>query len=189
MSDQVLQFPGRPGGVSPQVVAAVEALLFASGEPIKTARLAVILELKTEEIRMALTLLQDRYGVGRGVRLTRVAGGWQLRTAREFSPLVMVLRGAKPKKLTRPQLEVLSAVAWQQPVTRGEIDRVRGVDSGPIVRKLLDRGYLRVSGRRNEPGRPLEYRTTKAFLTLFGLPSLSALPRIDERREAPSTEE
>ena len=189
MTEHVLPFPGRPGGVSPEVVSAIEALLFASGEPINSARLAQIIDIPTEQIRIAIALLQDRYSEGRGVVLGRVADGWQLRTAPAFSPLVMALRGAKPKKLTRPQLEVLSSVAWQQPVTRGEVDRVRGVDSGPIIRKLLDRGYLRVAGRRDEPGRPLEYRTTKAFLTLFGLPSLTALPRLDERREVSTSEE
>ncbi|NCG19260.1 MAG: SMC-Scp complex subunit ScpB [Rhodobacterales bacterium] len=189
MTEHVLPFPGRPGGVAPEVVSAIEALLFASGEPINSARLAQIIDIPTEQVRIAIALLQDRYSEGRGVVLGRVADGWQLRTAPAFSPLVMALRGAKPKKLPRPQLEVLSSVAWQQPVTRGEVDRVRGVDSGPIIRKLLDRGYLRVSGRRDEPGRPLEYRTTKAFLTVFGLPSLTALPRLDERREVSKSEE
>lgn len=186
--DRVLQFPGRPGGVQPQVVAAIEALLFASGAPVRTSKLAEVLDLDSEEVRLAIAVLQDRYGTDRGIRLVRVDKGWQLRTAPRFAAQIFTLLGTRPKRLSRPQLEVLAVVAWQQPVTRGEIDSMRGVDSGPLVRKLIDKGFLRVSGRRDEPGRPLEYRTTGAFLELFELPDLAALPRPDERGEAPSEE-
>jgi len=187
--ERVLQFPGRPGGVTPEVVSALEALLFASGQPIRTERLAEVLELPREEVRLGLAVLQDRFGVGRGVRLTRVSGGWQLRTAPEFSSMVLALRGSRPKRLTRAQLEVLAVVAWRQPVTRGEVDALRGVECGPVLRRLLDRGLVRVAGRRDDPGRPLEYRTTAAFLELFALPDLKSLPRLDERTEAPAGEE
>ncbi len=181
---RVLQFPGRPGGVAPELVAAIEALLFASAAPVSTHRLAAALELDVDQVRLGLSVLQDRFGRGRGIRLVRVAKGWQLRTSPEFAPQVRALLGARPRKLTRPQLEVLAIVAWEQPTTRREIDRIRGVDSGPVVRKLIERGLLRVSGRRDEPGRPLEYRTTGAFLEMFELPDLSALPRLDERPAA-----
>ena len=187
--DRVLQFPGRPGGVSPEVVAALEALLFVSGSPIRVERLAEVIEIPRSEVRLALAVLQDHYGPERGIRLTRVASGWQLRTAPIHATMVLKMKGARPRRLGRAQLEVLSIVAWRQPATRSEIDAVRGVDSGPVVRKMLDRGLLKVAGRRKEPGRPLEYRTTSAFLELFGLPDLNALPRVDERGEAPASEE
>lgn len=187
--DRVLQFPGRPGGVAPEVVSALEALLFASGEPVRTEQLADVLELDREQVRLGIAVLQDRFGTGRGIRLIRVAKGWQLRTAPQFGSQVQRLIGSKPKRLTRPQLEVLSIVAWQQPVTRIEVDGLRGVDSGPLIRKLIDRGLLRVSGRRDEPGRPLEYRTTSGFLELFGLPDLGSLPRPDEREPPVADEE
>ncbi len=179
--DRVLQFPGRPGGVEPDLVSALEALLFAAGAPARTQELADVLEVEKDQVRLGLAVLQERFGEERGIRLVKVAKGWQMRTSARFSTQVGRLLGAKPKRLTRPQLEVLAVVAWQQPCTRGDVDSMRGVDSGPIVRKLLDRGLLRVAGRRDVPGRPLEYRTTGAFLELFELPSLSALPRPDER--------
>lgn len=182
MSDErVLQFPGRPGGVEPELVAALEALLFASGLPIRSERLAEVLGVELDQVRLGLAVLQDRFGMDRGVRLARVAGGWQLRTAPQFSGLVQSMLGARPKALSRPQLEVLAVVAWQQGCTRGEIDAMRGVDSGPVLKKLLDRGLIRAAGRREEPGRPLEYRTTAAFLELFELNDLGSLPRPDER--------
>lgn len=187
--DRVLLFPGRPGGVPPEVVSAVEALLFAAGSPVRTSKLAEVLDLEVDEVRLAIAVLQDRFGTDRGIRLVRVDKGWQLRSAPRYAAQIFELLGTRPKKLSRPQLEVLAVVAWQQPVTRGEVDAMRGVDSGPLLRKLLDRGLLRVSGRRDEPGRPLEYRTTGAFLELFELPDLSALPRPDERDEAPVGEE
>lgn len=187
--ERVLQFPGRPGGVQSEVVAAVEALLFAAGEPLRVEKLADVLELPRSEVRLALSVLQDQLDEGRGIQLIRVAGGWQLRTHPAHGAMVLKLLGARPRRLGRAQLEVLAVVAWQQPVTRSEIDAVRGVDSGPVVRKMLDRGFLKVAGRRkDEPGRPLEYRTTPAFLELFGIPDLSALPRPDERPDPPAEE-
>ena len=189
-NDGVLQFPGRPGGVPPELVSATEALLFASGEPISTQRLSNLLSVPVEEVRLALAVLQDRFGPGRGIRLERVAKGWQLRTARDFASLVLAMLGSKPRKLTRPQLEVLAAVAYRQPITRGQVDEVRGVDSGPLLRKLLDRGLIAVAGRSQDPGRPLLYKTTREFLQLFDLPNLSSLPTLDERldRDVPVEE-
>jgi segregation and condensation protein B len=178
----VLEFPSRPGGVDPELVHAVEALLFASGEPLATLQLAEALEGEPDEVRAALAVLEQRRKDG-GVELVRVAGGWQLRTAPRFGVPVHRLLGTRPKKLGRGALEALSIIAYRQPVTRPEIDRLRGVDSGGVVKQLVDRGLVRSAGRADDPGRPLLYRTTAAFLELFGLPDLAALPTIEERAE------
>lgn len=182
MSEGVLEFPQRPGGVDPEVVAGVEALLFASGEPVAVPVLAEALSVTPDEVRTALQVLEQRRR-DTGVVLERVAGGWQLRTAPRFAGPVHHLLGTKPQKLSRSATEVLAVVAWRQPVTRPEIDRLRGVDSGGVLKQLVDRGLVRSAGRSEDPGRPLLYRTTAAFLELFSLPDLSALPTLAEREE------
>lgn len=171
-----------PGPVEPAVVAAVEALLFASGEPVGTRELAAVLQVGVEEVRAAIAALQDRHrGEGAGLRVVRVAGAWQLRTAAPFADVVLALRGGKPAKLSRAALEVLAVIAYEQPVTKLEIESLRGVDSGGVLRTLLDRDLVRVTGRRDEPGRPLEYATTRAFLEMFSLEGLGDLPSLRER--------
>ncbi len=182
MSDGILEFPQRPGGVDPELVAAVEALLFASGEPVAVPVLAEALAVAPDEVRMALQVLEHRRRDA-GVVLERVAGGWQLRTAPRFAGAIHHLLGTKPQKLSRSATEVLAVVAWRQPVTRPEIERLRGVDSGGVLKQLVDRGLVRAAGRSEEAGRPLLYRTTAAFLELFSLPDLAALPTLAEREE------
>lgn len=183
MSDDhevVLVFPQAPSGPSEETVAALEALLFASGEPLTVHAAAEALQLSNGEVRLALEVLEQRRQGG-GVVLDAVGGGWQLRTAPRFAAVVHRLLGTKPQKLSRPALEVLAIVAWHQPVSRSEIERIRGVDSGGVLKSLIDRGLLRSAGRSDEPGRPLLYRSTQAFLELFSLPDLSALPTAAER--------
>lgn len=176
----VLAFPSGAPGVDEEVVAAVEAMLFATGEPLAVQAAASALEVPPAEVRAALGVLEGRRRGG-GVTLERVAGGWQLRTATRFAPVLHRLLGTKPQKLSRPALEVLAIVAYQQPVSRTRIEEVRGVDSGGVLKSLLDRGLLRTAGRSADPGRPLLYATSAAFLELFGLPDLSALPTPAER--------
>lgn len=176
----ILEFPQRPGGVDPELVHAVEALLFAAGEPVASAALTEALGADPDEVRVALRVLTQRRRDS-GVVLERVGGGWQLRTAPRFATAIHRLVGTRPVKLTRPALEVLAVVAWQQPITKGEVDRVRGVDSGGVLKSLMERGLIRSAGRSDDPGRPLLYRTTAAFLEMFSLPDLSALPTLEER--------
>lgn len=184
----VLEFPSRPGGVEARDLAALEALLFAAGDPVSAAALAEALAWELERVRVALRVLQGRVGVG-GVALKRVAGGWQFRTNPEFAPAIQRLVKAKPAPLSRPALEVLAVVAYRQPVTKPEIEAVRGVDSGGVLKSLLDKGLLRTAGRSNDPGRPLLYRTTAKFLQLFGLPDLKSLPTLAERDRLAKTPE
>lgn len=165
-----------------EIACAVEALLFAAGAPVKVADLALALQADDAEIADALRELAARYAGG-GVELSQVGAGWQLRSAPRFGTAILRLRGGKPQKLSPQALEVLAVIAYKQPVTRAEVEALRGVDSGGVLKSLLDRGVVRVAGRREEPGRPLEYATTDVFLELFGLPSLASLPTLREREE------
>ncbi len=171
--------------VADELVGAVEALLFAAGGPVKLAELCVALEVPDEaEVARALEIVAWRCEApDRGVTLVQIDGGYQLRTQARFAQSVLKLRGARPQRLSRAALEVLAVVAWRQPVTRGDIEDIRGVDSGGVLKTLLEREILRVSGRREEPGRPLEYATSSKFLEMFSLPSLGALPTLREREE------
>ena len=185
MSGEVLRFPGQPPvDVPPELVATVEALLFAAAGPIRADQVAEALDVPIPLVDTALKRLVERTnGPDRGVELVEIAGGWQLRTRIAHAAAVMRLRGGKPQKLSRPALEVLAVIAWRQPVTRTEIEQIRGVDSGGVLKNLLERELVRVAGRRDEPGRPLEYGTTALFLELFQLPNLAALPTLREREE------
>ena len=162
--------------------SVLEALLFASGDPVGVARLARITGAEGPAVRAALQALAAEYEE-RGVRLVEVAGGWQFRTAAAHAPFVRELVGRKPPRLTRAQMETLAIVAYRQPITKPEIEEVRGVDCGSALRVLLEREMLRVLGRKEEPGRPLLYGTTPRFLEMFGLRSLRELPTLREFTE------
>ena len=114
---------------------------------------------------------------GRGILLTEVAGGWQFLTREEhFAHVRRIARTQREEKLTPASIETLSVVAYKQPVTRAEVDAIRGVASGPIVRSLMDRGLVKVTGRADLPGAPFQYGTTRQFLKHFGLKSARDLP-------------
>lgn len=178
----VLPFPIGTGPHTP-LVPAVEAVLFASGEPVRAT--AIALAIGEEDVKLveaALSELAARTTArGAGIELVEVAKGWQLRTRPEHARAVLALLGGKPTRLSRAALEVLAVVAYQQPVTRMDVEDVRGVSSGAVIKSLSERGLLRVSGRRAVPGKPLEYSTTPGFLELFGLRDLRALPTLAER--------
>lgn len=180
----VLPFPepSIPDGAD-ALVPAVEALLFSAGEPVRLTELAEALGLESAVlVRGALVLLQRALqNRERGLDLAETAGGWQLRTDARFASEVAKLRGARPQPLSQAALEALSVIAYEQPATRADVERVRGVSSGGVIRSLIDKGLLRVAGRREEPGRPLLYRTTPAFLELFALNSLEDMPTLSER--------
>lgn len=184
MSGTILQFPGG-ADASGDRIAAVEALLFAAGEPVTVAALGEALHGVDEaDVQAAIDAIARRCAADdRGVEVVEVGGAWQMRSKAAFGALVVRLRGGRPQKLSRPALEVLSVVAYRQPATRQEIEQIRGVDSGAVLKSLLERQLVRVSGRRDEPGRPLEYATTPLFLEMFSLRTLSALPTLREREE------
>lgn len=183
MSDDVLPFPGPQAPEHLGLVPVIEALLFVAGEPVSVDTLSRCLDdAPVAEVKLALRALDQRMQhSGSGLRLVQVAGGWQLKTQPAFATPVRELVGGRPTKLSRAALEVLAVVAYQQPATRMEIEDIRGVSSGAVVKQLLERGLLRVGGRRDVPGRPLEYSTTRAFLELFELSRLRDLPTLAER--------
>jgi segregation and condensation protein B len=119
----------------------------------------------------------------RGIHLEEVAGGLVFRTDAAFAPFIRDVVGKKPVRMTRAQLETLAIIAYRQPITRPEVDDIRGVDSGPVMKMLLDRDLVRILGKKDEPGRPLLYGTTAVFLELFGLRSLKDLPSLREFTE------
>jgi segregation and condensation protein B len=162
----------------------VEALLFAAEKPLELAALRETTQMEEALLRQAIALLQQRYSSGAsGVVLVEVGGRWQLRTDPQLGAYVRRLLQVKPMRLTRAALETLAIVAYRQPVTRPEIEDLRGVDSGAVTKALLERKLIRILGKKDEPGRPLLYGTTKEFLELFSLRDLTQLPTLREFQE------
>ncbi|MDI9407973.1 MAG: SMC-Scp complex subunit ScpB [Candidatus Pacebacteria bacterium] len=160
----------------------VEAILFASPRPVTVAELRSRLP-EDSDIGEILTSLQRHYA-GRGVNLVEVAGGWCFRTAIDLSS-VIAATAAVPKKLSRAAIEALSIIAYQQPVTRSEIEEIRGVTLNKgTLDVLLEAGWIKPAGRRESPGRPTLWATSQEFLSHFGLAKLSDLPNLEELRAA-----
>ena len=160
----------------------LEALIFASDSPIKPGDLARAASAPVKQVKELLLELKKEY-VPRGVQLDEVAGGWVFRTSMVFAPFVRDLTKHKPVRLTRAQVETLAIIAYRQPVTRPEVDDIRGVDSGPVLKLLLERDLVKILGKKDEPGRPIIYGTTATFLEFFGLKSLKDLPTLKEFTE------
>jgi segregation and condensation protein B len=163
----------------------VEALLFGSGEPLAGQRLAAVLpDGSLREVREHVEALNGAYEAsGRAFRIEEVAGGFQLRTLAELAPWLQQLRPQPPLRLSRAALETLALVAYKQPVTRAELEHVRGVDVGAVLASLLERRLVRIAGHREVPGRPMLYATSRRFLEIFGLGSLADLPTLREVEE------
>ena len=166
----------------PEQLRLLEALLFAAPEPLTEDELARRLG-DGMDIASLLRELGELYA-GRGVNLVRVAGGWTFRTAPDLAPELRTERVVS-RKLSRAAVETLAIIAYHQPVTRAEIEAIRGVAlARGTVDRLMEAGWVRPTGRRDAPGRPLNWATTPAFLAHFGLDSLNELPGIDELRAA-----
>jgi segregation and condensation protein B len=168
-----------------RLATVVESLLFAAGAPVPIARLVEALDGPSRaEVLAAIEALSTGYErAGRGLRVSQVAGGYQLRTAAENSPFVRRLLRERPPRLTRPMLETLAIIAYRQPCTRLEIEAVRGVDADAVLSTLSERRMVKIVGRKDAPGRPLLYATTREFLEAFGLPDLGAMPPLRELGE------
>jgi segregation and condensation protein B len=160
----------------------LEALIFASDKPLKSGEVARLASAPVKQVRELLKELEAAYA-GRGIVLSEIAGGWLFRTSVEYAPFVREMASEKPVRLTRAQVETLAIAAYRQPITRPEIDDIRGVDSGATLKLLLERDLLRILGKKDEPGRPLLYGTTTQFLEFFGLKSLKDLPTLKEFTE------
>ena len=170
----------------------LEALLFVTAEPIPVTRFLALLGAVTkQEVDQALASLSHDYEQeGRGLQLAEVAGGYRIVTKAEFAPWLKRLEKVKaPSKLSRSALESLAIIAYKQPIVRGEVEQIRGVETSGVIRTLLERKLVRIVGRKEEPGRPIMYGTTKVFLEHFGLRDLSQLPPLREFKELGESEQ
>jgi segregation and condensation protein B len=169
-----------------EIRSAVEALLFISGNPLSLEKLTAVLEGPApEQIEAVLSALKQEYNErGSGIMLAEVAGGYQLATRPENAVWIRKFRTVKTStKLSRPALETLAIVAYKQPITRTEVETVRGVNIGGIMRNLMERRLVKIVGKKDIPGKPMMYGTTAEFLQYFGLKDLSALPTLKEFQE------
>ena len=185
-----------------EVEAAIEGILFASGEPVAVDRICMATDMDRPTVELVLQKLADYYAYERrGMRLLKMEDSYQLCSAPEYGDMIRrAFEVRKPAKLSQPALEVLTIIAYYQPTTRAYVDQIRGVDSSYTVGLLLDRHLIEECGRLQVPGRPRLYRTTQAFLRAFHLQSLDDLPempgmegdgqlRLDEQGNLVETEE
>lgn len=175
-----------------ELAAVLEALLFVSGEPVPVAKLtAVVGTVSKAEIEQALKTLQAQLEQeGRGIQLVKVAGGYRLVTKSDYAPWLKRLDKAKTvQKLSRSALESLAIIAYKQPLVRADIEEIRGVETSGVIRTLLERKLVRIVGRKEVPGRPIMYGTTKFFLEHFGLEDLGQLPPLREFKELGEAEQ
>lgn len=171
------------GEASARLVSIVESLLFSAAKPMSVKDLRKVLqETSQHQIQLALRHLME-VTRSRGVVLAQVAGGFQFRTHPDNAVWVQKMLQAKPAKLSRTQIETLAIVAYRQPITRPEIDDIRGVDSGAVLKSMLERELIQIVGKKEEPGRPLLYGTTVRFLEFFNLRTLRDLPTLRDFRD------
>lgn len=170
---------------SKSLKSVVESLLFVHDQPLSLDRLALILEEhERSDIRQALEELVQEYGASeRGIVLAQVAGGYQLRSRPENADYIRRLTRSKGVKFSQSALETLAIIAYRQPVTRAEVEYLRGVDSGGVLKSLLEKKLLRILGKKDVPGKPLIYGTSREFLELFSLKDLASLPTLKEIQE------
>jgi segregation and condensation protein B len=167
------------------IKSAIESLLFVAEAPLTIQRLGEVLEgVAKEDIRSTLDELHAELEANRrGVRLVEVAGGYQLRTAKVNADWVKKFLGGRPARMGRATLETLAIIAYRQPITRAEIEAIRGVDVDGVINTLLERSLIRAIARKDVPGRPFLYGTTPEFLQLFNLKDLTHLPTLKEMTE------
>jgi len=160
------------------IKSIIEALLFSSNEPLSTEKLSKILEREKGIIQEAISELKNDFQK-RAIELVYIGGGWRFQTKGEFFPWIERLSPKKRIKLSREALTTLAIIAYNQPITRQEIERIRGVDSTGAIKTLLNYEFIEIAGQKKTPGNPFLYRTTKKFLLSTGLPDISGLPKIE----------
>ena len=167
------------------IKAIIEALILAADAPLAVDKICTILdEADKTEVKNALDKLIEEYNERQsGIGLQEIAGGFQFRTRPELSSWVKKLKGIKPASLSPAAMETLAIVAYRQPIVKMEIESIRGVDVSAPLRGLLDKKLIRILGRKDVPGKPIIYGTTKKFLEVFNLKDLSELPTLRELKE------
>jgi segregation and condensation protein B len=165
--------------------AILEALIFASEVPLTLERVAeVMTDTEKKEIATLIEELAHQYDTRRGgIFLAEVAGGYQFRTRQDLASWIRKLKAARPAMLSPAALETLAVIAYRQPLVKAEIDRIRGVDASGALKGLLDKRLVRIVGRKDVPGKPIIYGTTKKFLEVFNLKDLSELPTLRELKD------
>ncbi|RMF92903.1 MAG: SMC-Scp complex subunit ScpB [Candidatus Schekmanbacteria bacterium] len=163
----------------------IEALIFVSEEPLTINKMVEIVKAEKALIKEAVyELIEDYDKNGRGMEIIEVAGGFKMKTRTEFSKWISELYTTRKKvRLSIPALETLAVIAYKQPITKAEIEQIRGVNIGGTLKTLLERDLIKILGKKEAPGRPIMYGTTKTFLELFGLKDLSSLPTLKEFSE------
>ena len=167
------------------IKAVIEALIFASDTPLALEKICMILsDVEKKEIKEAFEKIVSEYNERQGgICLQEVAGGFQFRTRPELSPWVKKLKSSKPHSLSPAAMETLAIVAYKQPIVKSEIESIRGVDVGAPLKGLLDKKLIRIVGRKDVPGKPIIYGTTRKFLEVFNLKDLMDLPNLRELKE------
>ena len=160
---------------------AIEGILFAAGEPVKTAKLAAVLEIEMEAVEEAISLLKYDYDTNeRGFMIIDIDDGYQICSRPEYYNYIQIILGDQRRQaLSNAAMEALAIIAYKQPITRGQVEYIRGVNSDSAVNRLVERGLVEECGRLDAPGRPVLYRTTQGFLRCFGLSSPKDLPELD----------
>lgn len=169
----------------PTIESVIEAVLFASDEPLSEERLADIVGITLKQIRDNIKILNDKYQQSSNAfRIEQIAGGFQMQTLPCYSLwLKKLIRVRSDNKLSPAALETLAIIAYKQPIIRADIESIRGVAVGDVVRNLMEKGLVRIAGRAEVLGRPMLYGTTKKFLEVFGLNSLKDLPKVEELKK------
>ena len=160
---------------------AIEGILFAAGEPVKAGKLAAVLEVTVEKVEEAAKLLSHEYETSlRGVKLIEIDGGYQICSRPEYYVYIQEILGEQRRQaLSNAAMEALAIIAYKQPITRGQVEYIRGVNSDGAINRLVERNLIEEAGRLDAPGRPILYKTSQNFLRCFGLTNPTDLPEID----------
>lgn len=170
---------------------AIEGILFAAGEPVKTAKLAAVLEIETAAVEEAVRILKYEYDTQeRGLMIIDIDEGYQICSRPEYYNYIQIILGEQRRQaLSNAAMEALAIIAYKQPVTRGQVEYIRGVNSDSAVNRLVERGLIEECGHLDAPGRPILYRTTQNFLRCFGLSTPKDLPELDLSKLSPEYEQ
>jgi segregation and condensation protein B len=179
--------PQAEPGFEPTVESVVEAVLFASDEPLTATRLADIVGINVKQLRKHIDDLNEKYKTNNNAfRVEQIAGGYQLLTLNGYNHwLKKLVRARDEGTLSQAALETLAIIAYKQPIIRADIEAIRGVAAGDMIRNLMYKGLVKIVGRAEVVGRPMLYGTTKKFLEIFGLNSLNDLPKAEELKKPP----